>query len=265
LLAGDIFAVGGKASTNVDQLHREEVTFMVRGVLVILLALALVISGIGCATTNPDGTPSTSTAGSTIGGGVIGAILGAGVGAIIGAATGNVARGAVIGAIAGAAAGAAGGFAYAKHQERVLRDRQAAEAMYQYKPEQGERVVIEGLEVAPTTVTNGDEIALNTNFTVLTGNDEPVDTVITQTISSEGKPVDKPFVDKNSHKSGSYGVSYSTKIPAKAPEGKYALVTRVQTPNTMDEKTCEFLVAKKAASNQREIRLVSLNGVPVNN
>jgi hypothetical protein len=33
----------------------------------------------------------------------------------------------------------------------------------------------------------------------------------------------------------------------------------------MDEKTCEFLVAKKAASNQREIRLVSLNGVPVNN
>ena len=55
---------------------------MVRGVLVILLALALVISGIGCASTNPDGTPT--TAGSTIGGGVLGAMLGAGVGALIG-------------------------------------------------------------------------------------------------------------------------------------------------------------------------------------
>lgn len=236
---------------------------MVRGVLVILLALALVISGIGCATTNPDGTPN--TAGSTAGGAIGGALLGAALGALIGAATGNVARGAVIGAIAGAAAGAVGGFAYAKHEEKVLRDRQAAEAMYKYQAEQGERVIIEGSEVAPATVTNGDEIALNTNFTVLTGNDEPVDTVITQTITSEGKPVGKPFEDKNSHKSGSYGVSYSTKIPAKAPVGKYTLATRVKTPNTMDEKTCEFQVAQKAASTQREIQLVSVNGVPVNN
>jgi hypothetical protein len=236
---------------------------MVRGVFVILLSVALVTAGLGCASTNPDGTPN--TAGSTAGGAIGGALLGAALGAIIGAATGNVARGAVIGAIAGATAGAIGGFAYAKHEEKVLRDRQAAEAMYKYQAEQGQKVIIEGLEVAPTTVTNGDEVALNTNFTVLTGNDEPVDTTITQTITSEGKTVGKPFEDKSTHKSGSYGVSYSTKIPDKAAEGKYTLATRVQTANSMDEKTCEFLVAKKAASNQREIRLVSLNGVPVNN
>ena len=99
----------------------------------------------------------------------------------------------------------------------------------------------------------------------MTGNDQPDDKVITQTITSQGKPVDKPFVDKASRKSGSYGVSYSTKIPPNVPEGRYALVTRVQTANAMDEKTSEFLVAKKAASNQQEIRLVSVNGVPVNN
>jgi hypothetical protein len=236
---------------------------MMRGVLVILLSLALVISGIGCATTNPDGTPS--TAGSTAGGAIGGALLGAALGALIGVATGDPAGGAVRGAIAGAAAGAIAGFAYAKHQEQVVRDRQAAEAMYSYQPEQGEKVVIEGLEVAPNTVTMGDEVALNTNFTVLTGNDQPVDMVITQTITSQGKPVDKPFVDKTSRKSGTYGVSYSTKIPPNAPEGRYALVTKVETAKAMDEKTSEFLVAKKAASNQREIHLVSVNGVPVNN
>jgi hypothetical protein len=236
---------------------------MIRRMFVILLALALVISGMGCATTNPDGTPN--TAGSTAGGAIGGAILGAGLGALIGLATGDVATGAVIGAIAGATAGAVAGFAYAKHQEQVLRDRQAAEAMYGYQPTQGEMVVIEGLEVAPPTVTNGDKVALNTNFTVLTGNDQPVDMVITQTITSQGKPVDKPYVDKGSRKSGTYGISYSTLIPPNVPEGKYALVTKVQTANAQDEKTTEFIVAKKAASNQREIRLVSVNGVPVNN
>jgi hypothetical protein len=236
---------------------------MIRRFFVILLSLALVISGIGCATTNPDGTPNTGA--STAGGAILGAILGAGLGALSGLATGDVAKGAVIGAIAGAGAGALAGFAYAKHQEQVLRDRQAAEAMYSYQPEQGERVVIEALEVAPNVATNGDEVALNSNFTVLTGNDQPVDMLITQTITSQGRPVDKPFVDKGSRKSGSYGVSYSTKIPANVQPGKYTLVTRIETANTMDEKTCEFLVAKKAASNQLEIHLVSINGTPVNN
>lgn len=143
---------------------------MIRGLVAILLTLTLVISNFGCASTNPDGTPN--TAGSTAGGAVGGAIIGAGLGALIGLATGNVAKGAIIGALAGAGAGALAGFAYAKHQEQVLRDRQAAEAMYSYRPDQGEKVVVEALEVAPDTVTNGDEVALNTNFTILTGNDE---------------------------------------------------------------------------------------------
>jgi hypothetical protein len=158
------------------------------------------------------------------------------------------------GALVGAGAGAlAVGFVYAVQKEQVLRDRQAAETKYRYGPEQGERVIIEAIEVAPNTVTNGDEVSLNTNFTVLTGNDQPVDMVVTQTITSQGRPVDKPLVDKASRKSGSYGISYSTKIPPNAPEGRFGLVTRVQAGNAMDEKTCEFIVAKKAASNQREI------------
>ena len=170
----------------------------------------------------------------------------------------------MIGAIAGAGAGAIAGFAYAKHQEQVLRDRQAAEAMYSYRPEQGEKVVIEALEVAPNTVTNGDEVALNSNFTILTGNDQPVPMEVSQEIMYQGQPVGQSFTDKGNRKSGSYGVSYSTKIPANAQEGKYTLKTTVQTANAKDERSCEFLIAKKAASNQMEIHMASLGGQPGN-
>jgi hypothetical protein len=170
------------------------------------------------------------------------------------------------GALVGAGAGALSvGFVYAIQKEQVVRDRQAAEAMYKYQPGQGERVIIEAVEVAPNTVTNGDEVAFNANFTLLTGNDQLVPVEINQEIMYQGQRMGQPFTDKGNRKSGSYGVSYSTKIPANAQPGKYALVTRIKTANAMDEKTCEFLVAKKAACNQREIRLVSLNGVPVNN
>jgi hypothetical protein len=170
------------------------------------------------------------------------------------------------GALVGAGAGAlTAGFVYAIQKEQVLRDRQAAETMYRYRPEQGERVIIEAIEVAPNTVTDGDEAAFNANFTLLTGNDQLVPVEISQEIMYQGQRVGQPFTDKGSRKSGSYGVSYSTKIPANAPPGKYTLVTRIKTANAMDEKTCEFLVAKKAASIQKEIRLVSINGVPVHN
>ena len=170
------------------------------------------------------------------------------------------------GALVGAGAGALTvGFVYAVQKEQVLRDRQTAETMYRYRSEQGEKVIIEAIEVAPNTVTNGDEVAFNANFTLLTGNDQLVTVEISQEIMYQGQRMGQPFTDKGSRKSGSYGVSYSTKIPANVEPGKYTLVTRIKAANAMDEKTCEFLVAKKAASNQREIRLVSINSVPVDN
>lgn len=236
---------------------------MLRKFIALLSATVLVISGIGCATTNPDGTPN--TAASTAGGALGGAILGAGLGALIGLATGDVAKGAAIGAIAGAGAGALAGFAYAKHQEKMVRDRQAAEAMYSYNAQQGERVVLEGVEVTPLTSTQGDQISMNSDFTVLNGSDEPVPVEVTQTIAFQGKQMGRPYTETSQFKSGSYSYSTPTKIPANAPEGKYTVVTRVQAPNAKDERMCEFLVAKKAASNQREIHMVSVNGVPVNN
>lgn len=151
------------------------------------------------------------------------------------------------GAIACAGAGAKPrfpGVACAKQKEQALRDRKSAESMYGYKTEQEEKVIIEATEVTPNTVTSGDEIALNFNFTVLTGNDQPVPVKINQEILCQGQPVRQLFIDKGNRKSGSYNVSYSTKIPANAKEGRYTLNTTIQTPNAKDKRTCEFLIVK---------------------
>ena len=236
---------------------------MLRKFVALFTVTVLIVSGLGCATTNPDGTPSTAS--STAGGAAGGALLGAAVGAIIGAAVGNPRAGAAIGALAGTALGAAGGFAYAKHQEKLVRDRQAAEATFNYQPDQGEKVILEDVGVNPPTSTQGDMVAFNSDFTVLNGSDQPVPVEITQAIMFEGKPVGKPMTESQDRVSGSYSYSTPTKIPAGAPEGRYTVVTMIQTPNAKDEKMCEFVVAKKAASKQREIHLVSVNGVPVKN
>jgi len=234
---------------------------MWRKFMALFLVLAMLSLGLGCATTN--GTPS--TAGSTAAGTLGGAALGAALGALIGLGTGDVAEGAAYGAIAGAAAGALAGFAYAKHREAMLRDRQAAEAAFNYKPEQGEQVILEEASVTPDTAIKGDQISLNSIFTVLNGSDQPVPVEVTQAILFQGKPIGPPATDKSNRVSGSYVYSTLANVDAKAQEGKYMFITRVKTPNAQDEKMCEFLVAKKAASNQKEIRLVSINGVPVTN
>ena len=236
---------------------------MVRRFIALFLALVLVISGLGCATTNPDGAPN--PAASTAGGAIGGAILGAGLGALLGLATGDVAKGAAIGAIAGAGAGAVAGFAYAKHQEKMLRDRQAAEAAYNYNAQQGERVILERTEVTPATSLQGSQVSLDSDFTILNGSDQPVPVEVTKAIVFQGRQMGRPYIETTEYKSGSYSYTTPTQIPANAPEGKYMVFTRIKTPNASDEKTCEFMVAKKAASNEREIRLVSINGVPVNN
>ncbi|MFZ5447785.1 MAG: hypothetical protein ACOZFS_04000 [Thermodesulfobacteriota bacterium] len=182
---------------------------------------------------------------------------------MIGLATGNVARGAAIGAIAGAATGAVAGFIYAQHQEKLLRDRQAAEAMYKYQPQQGERVILETVGVTPATTSQGSQVALTSDFTVLNPTDQPLPMDLTQTITYQGKQMGKPYTNKSERKNGSYNFSVPTSIPGNAPEGTYVVVTNLQSPNARDMRSCEFQVSKKTATGEREIRLVSINGIAV--
>jgi len=218
---------------------------MGRNLLILVLIVALLASGSGCATTNPDGTPSRGAA--AVGGMTGGALLGAALGAIIGAATGNVARGAAIGAAAGALAGGLAGVIYGNYQEKLARDRQAAEAEHKYNPEQGEKVVVESVSVQPEEVAQGQNVGLYATYTVLTGSDEAVAVEVTQRLVSQGKAVGRANVIKAEKVSGTYELATPAAITARVPPGTYALITQVKTANAKDEKSCEFTVARKAA------------------
>jgi len=210
----------------------------------------------GCATTNPNGTPP-SPGQSAAGGAIAGALLGGAIGALCGLIPGgsiaaSVARGAIAGASTGLIAGAIAGFAYGKYQEQQYRDRQAAEAFHQYKPEQGEKVIVEAIEVKPESSVQGGNISLNFTFSVLTGASEPVPVEVTQLVMVENKVCGQPLCYKSDRVSGTYVFSVPMTIPGDAPEGKYKLVTLVKTTKANDQKTCDFMVAKKPSEKTPE-------------
>jgi hypothetical protein len=218
--------------------------------------IVLIVSCFGCATTSSD--VASSTAGST----AIGALGGAATGAAIGALAGK-GKGAAIGALAGGAAGALAGFIYAQHQEKMVRDRKAAEAYSNYQPSQGETARLDMVSVTPATSTPGGQIALNSDFTVLNGSDQPIPVDLTMTIMHQGNQVGQPF-KYASQKNGTYSISTPTTIPSDAPGGRYTVLTKLQTPHAKAERSCDFQISSKTASGERQIQLVSVNGVPVN-
>lgn len=227
---------------------------MCKKLTAISIIVVFSVSLVGCATTNPDG--SASPGRSTVGGAVAGALAGAALGALAGLIPGgnlaaNVARGAIIGAGAGLVAGAVAGFAYGKYQEQLYRDRQAAEAYHQYNTEQGEKVIIEAVEVQPDSSSPGGSVAMNSVFSVLTGNMDPVPVEITQIVMVGDKICGQPFCLKQERVSGTYKFSVPMQIPANAPDGKYKLMTAVKTSKSTDQKLCEFLVAKKASPEEK--------------
>jgi hypothetical protein len=222
---------------------------MTRKLMAITCLIVFSVSLVGCATTNPDGAPSPG--GSAAGGAVSGAVVGGVVGALCGlipfggGIAGAVARGAIAGAASGVIAGVIAGFVYGKYQEKLYRDRKEAEAYYHYKPEQGQKVILETLEVQPAAPTQGEHVSLNSNFSVLSGSDEPVPVEMTQTLMVGNKVCGQQFCSRTEKVSGSYMGSLPVTIPANAPEGKYQLVTIVRTPKSIEQKTVEFMVAKK--------------------
>jgi len=208
----------------------------------------------GCATTpKPESSQSDapSPAKRSVAGAILGAIGGAAAGALVGLIPGgsaatNVARGALAGAASGLVTGAIAGYLYGKHEEKQYRDRQAAEAYHQYQAEQGEKVFMETVEVKPENVEQGGSVYLNSTFSVLTGNDEPVPVEISQVVMAQDKVCGKPFVHRGEKTSGTYAMAVPLKIPANAPNGRYKLMTQVKTANAADQKVCEFTVAQKA-------------------
>lgn len=233
---------------------------MWRKLVAVLVLAPFCIVQFGCATVptqeSGQGEPP-SPAGSAVGGAILGAIGGAALGALLGlipfaglghGLASDVARGAISGAATGMVAGAIAGFAYGKYEERLYRDRQAAEAHFQYNPEAGEKVVLEAVEVKPQTAAQGENVSLSSVFTVLTGKDEPVPVEISQVVLMQGKICGQPFSQKFDKVSGTYGVTIPMQIPENAPPGKYTMITLVKGSKAADQKMVEFIVAKKAAA-----------------
>ncbi|MBM4287166.1 MAG: hypothetical protein FJ135_03270 [Deltaproteobacteria bacterium] len=224
---------------------------MVRNFLAIITIVALVVSGMGCATTNPDGAPS--PAASAAGGAVGGAALGAALGALLGLATGDVARSAVVGAIAGAAAGGIAGLTYGHYLKEQYRNRQTAEAFYQYDPQQGEKVVIDQVSVQPEAVAPGSQVTLESIYTILNGNDQPVPVEVTQGVINQGKFVYRPAVNSSQQASGSYRLALPFSLGS-LPEGKYTFLTQVKAGQTQGTRACDFYITRNISANRKEIR-----------
>ncbi|HAY21722.1 MAG TPA: hypothetical protein DCY27_06065 [Desulfobacterales bacterium] len=227
---------------------------MVRKTMALVTLVVFCTFLFGCATApKPEGsqTDAPSPAGRAVGGAILGALGGAAIGALVGLIPGgsiasSVARGAVAGAATGLVAGAIAGFAYGKYEEKLYRDRLAAEAFHQYKSEQGEKVFVEVVEVKPENAEQGGSVYLNSTFSVLTGNNEPVPVEISQVVMVQDKVCGQPFSHKAEKLSGTYAIAIPMQIPANAPDGKYKLMTQVKTGNATDQKVCEFMVAQKA-------------------
>ncbi len=94
-----------------------------------LTVLVFLVSMIGCATTNPDGSPNT---GASTG---LGAALGAAAGALLGYAITGKAGGALAGAAIGAAAGGLTGFVIGKSRESKYK---SAQQIYKENPKYAE-------------------------------------------------------------------------------------------------------------------------------
>jgi hypothetical protein len=227
---------------------------MDRKAIAVLCLIVFSFALMGCATTNPDGAPSAGQ--SAAGGAVAGAVAGGVIGALCGLIPGGgiaaaVARGAVAGASTGLVAGIASGFVYGKFQEKMYRDRVAAEAYYQYKNGDGEKVIVENVDIQPGDPVQGTSASLNATFTVLCGTDDAIPVEVMQTVVADNKVCGQPLSNKADRKSGTYVISVPMDIPNNTPVGKYQLLTLVKTTKAADQKMYDFMVNKKSTPEQQ--------------
>jgi len=213
-----------------------------------LCVLVFLTGLMACATTSPDGSPSAgrSAAASGVAGAVAGGVFGALCGLIPGGSiAASVARGAIVGVGSGLVAGAVAGYIHGQYQERLYRDRLAAEAFHHYKADEGEKVVVEEVEIQPAVLIQGDKATLSANYSVLTGNDDPIAVEILQTVMSQNQACGQGLYNKGDKKSGSYLSTIPLEIPENLPEGEYQLETVIKTPKAVGRKLRGFKISKK--------------------
>lgn len=160
-----------------------------------------------------------------------GAAVGAGTGAAVGALTGGLLggwKGALIGAGAGAVLGGLVGWQIGEYRARQTRGPQEAAAAYSYTPQQGTIAKIDLTDAAPKQLKPGDQIVLQTEYTVLTPPQQGQVTVKeVRTISLNNKPLHR-LEQQSQLAAGTYLSEQPLKLPSDAVEGRYTVTTSVE-------------------------------------
>jgi hypothetical protein len=211
---------------------------MLKKSCVSLLAVLFLISLVGCATDSGSYDPARSTAAGTLGGAAVGAALGS----IIGAAAGAPGTGAWVGAAAGGLLGGVSGYLYANHQNRQMRNAQAAQQTYGYTPSQGNVLTLEQVSVSPQRLRAGEQLRMDATYTLLTPENQPTSVTIVREVYSGGTQVVQPYQVSATNPNGTFSDSAVLTLPQGSPAGSYTVVTRVMTNRGSAEKTASFSV-----------------------
>jgi hypothetical protein len=211
---------------------------MSRKFMVIVLAIILTASVVGCQTDSGYYSPGASAGAGALGG----AATGAAIGAIIGAATGAPATGAWVGAAAGGLLGGVGGYLYAEHRNSEIQSSQAAAQSYNYTPQQGNVVAIDSVDASPPTVGRGQQENLSVTYTILTPANAPVSVTLVREVRFGGQLLGQPYQTTVTNANGTYSDSVAYSLPNNATPGTYTVTTRVTSSYGNSQKDAYFTV-----------------------
>jgi hypothetical protein len=160
-----------------------------------------------------------------------GAAVGTGAGAVVGGLVGGLvggAKGAAIGAGAGALVGGVAGWQIGAYRARQTRNAQQAAAAYNYQAGQGVVAKIDLTEAAPNQLKPGDQIVLQTEYTVLAPPQQGQITVKeVRTVYFNNQQLHQ-FEKTSQLSSGTYVTEQPLILPKEAPLGRYTVTTLIQ-------------------------------------
>lgn len=147
-----------------------------------------------------------------------GAALGGLAGGVIGHQSGNALEGAAIGAVAGGIMGAI----VHDVRERRARTAQETEQDYDYAPDQGFQMDLQGISVQPATVQRGERVTATASYAVLgTGGNAKVQE--TATLRKDGVPVKTLSSRSVTRQDGTWELIIEFRIPRDADTGTYVV------------------------------------------
>lgn len=154
----------------------------------------------------------------------LGAALGAGTGAVIGHQSGRAAEGAAIGAIVGGLAG------LVVHDIRVRQAQTAQQTAeeYQYVPAQGERLMLERVDVMPQIVRPGQQVEVSVQYAIL-GTGGGVQVREQRALLRNGQVLREVSSEVHTRTDGTWVSAQEIRLPGDLPPATYTFQVRVTT------------------------------------